>query len=211
MDLLVDAWNAREDRRPHLRKRLDDRIRVGTEGERVADVRAEQMHEATEVVCEWQVQQHHVVRDGEVLDLPSLVRHLVVVAVADHAGLRRTGRSRRVDEREEVVLLDRSGSFDDGGGMQRRVFAAACSQIFEVGEREDVCELDSLHLRPLLVVFAEHADGIRVLEHVRAVLGGAVHVDRRADRADEPEGEVEERPFEARRGEDRERVAFTNA
>jgi hypothetical protein len=50
-----------------------------------------------------------------------------------------------------------------------------------------------------------------VCEHVGAVLRRAVHVDRRAHRADQPEREVEERPFEARGAKDREGVAFTDA
>jgi hypothetical protein len=37
----------------------------------------------------------------------------------------------------------------------------------------------------LLFVFAEDADRVRVCEHVRAVLRRAVHVDRRAYRADQ--------------------------
>src|SRR4029453_3356721 len=60
-------------------------------------------------------------------------------------------------------------------------------------------------------VLDEDADRLGVVEDVLAVLRRAVRVDRRADRADVCEGEVEERPLQARLAEDRERVALADA
>ena len=45
--------------------------------------------------------------------------HRVVVAMADHAALRRPGRARRVDEREEVVLADRGDRVVERGRVLR--------------------------------------------------------------------------------------------
>ena len=135
---------------------------------------------------ERQVEQHHVARLGQaVLHLVALLHHRVVVAVADHAGLRRPGRARRVDEREEVVLVDRVGALVERAGCVCGVRASALAQRGEVGEREDVADAEALDLRPLLVVLDEHADRLGVLEHVLRVARRARCVDRRADRADE--------------------------
>ena len=60
-------------------------------------------------------------------------------------------------------------------------------------------------LRALLLVLAEHADRLGVLDDVLRVPGRAVRVDRCADGADEREREVEHRPLERRLPEDRER------
>ena len=62
-----------------------------------------------------------------------------------------------------------------------------------------------------VVVLAEHADRLGVVEDVAGVLRRAVRVDRRADRADRAEREVEERPLDPARAEDRERVALADA
>ena len=72
-------------------------------------------------------------------------------------------------------------------------------------------ERDVGDLRPLRLVLDQHADRVRVLEHVAAVLRRAVRVDRRADRPDPRQRVVEERPLEARLGQDPERVALAHA
>ena len=76
---------------------------------------------------------------------------------------------------------------------------------------EHVGERDVRDLRPLRLVLDQHADCVRVLEHVAAVLRRAVRVDRRPDRTDPRQRVVEERPLEARLGEDPERVALAHA
>ena len=81
----------------------------------------------------------------------------------------------------------------------------------KVGKRQHVLELEAVELRPLLLVFTEDADGLGVLRHVLRVLRRVVHVDRGADRPDQPEREVEEHPFEAGRGQDREGVALPHS
>ena len=50
--------------------------------------------------------------------------HLVVVAVPDHAALRRAGRPRGVDEREEVLLVDRRDRVVERARVRRRDSAA---------------------------------------------------------------------------------------
>ena len=105
---------------------------------------------------ERQVEKHHVARLGQaVLHLVALAHHRVVVAVADHARLRRAGRARRVDEREEVVLVDRVGALVERGRVRRRVRAAALAQLVEVGERDDVSARTRVDLRALLLVLDE--------------------------------------------------------
>src|SRR5205085_6767699 len=74
-----------------------------------------------------------------------------------------------------------------------------------------VPEADALGLRPLLLVLDEDADRVGVPEDMDAVPRRAGRVGGRADRADEREGEVEEHPLEARRGEDPEGLALADA
>ena len=91
--LLVDAGNARQERRAHLRERLGDAERVGEERDREADVRPEEQHQPPVVVREREVEEHHVVRAVVRLLHPvDDARHLVVVAVREHAALGRPGR-----------------------------------------------------------------------------------------------------------------------
>ena len=55
--------------------------------------------------------------------------------MADHAGLRRAGRPRGVDVREEVVLVDRGGRVEERVRVLGAVRAAARSQLVEIRER----------------------------------------------------------------------------
>ena len=143
-------------------------------------------------------------------------RHAVVVAVADHAALRRPGRARGVDVREEVLLADRRLGLRQRARVARgevRALGLEARQAV-VGEhvpeaRQAVAHL--LHLGELRRVLAENAHGLRVLEDVARVLRRAVRVDRHRDSADAAEREVEERPLERRLGEDAERVALADA
>ena len=92
MHLLEHPGHGREDGRAHLRHELGNPPRVGTEGDRETEMGAEQVHQPAEVVREREVEQHHVGREEEVLDPVDRPDHLRVVAVEDHAGLRRPGR-----------------------------------------------------------------------------------------------------------------------
>ena len=140
--------------------------------------------------------------------------HLVVVAVADHAGLRRPGRPRGVDVGEEVVLADLGhGTVESVGVRRLRSARPRASSSGRSANASTCCSRGRsaralVDLRALLGVLDEHSDRLRVVDHVRAVVRRAVRVDRRPDRADEAEGEVEQAPLEARRGEDREGVAL---
>ena len=136
--LLVHARHARQHRRPHLEQRLGRAKRIRKERDRVADVRPREMHQPPEVVRERQVEQQDVVGRREVLELVDDGDHLVVVAVADHARLRRAGRAGRVDVREEVVLAHLRGRVAQRFGMLARVCAPALAQLVELGERPDV-------------------------------------------------------------------------
>ena len=211
MHLLVDPRHARQNRRSHDRHDLCEPQRVGTEGDRVARIGPEEVHQPSEVVGQRQVDEHHVVGDRELRDAIGARGHLVVVAVADHAGLGRAGRARRVDEREEVVLLDRRLGLGERIRLLGCVGPAAGAKPVEVGERDDVGEARVCDLRPLFLVLDQHAHRVRMLEHVDAVLRRAVRVDGRAHGADQAECVVEQRPLERRLGQDSERVALANA
>ena len=125
------------------------------------------MEQAPVVVGEREVEQHHVAGLGQaIVHLVALLHHRVVVAVADHAGLRRAGRPRRVDEREELVLVDRVGALVECGRVLRGVRPPAFSQRAELRERDDVLDARPRDLRALVVVLDEDADRLRVLEDV---------------------------------------------
>ena len=66
--------------------------------------------------------------------------HRVVVAVRDHAALRRAGRPRGVDVGEEVVLLDRRRGLAQRVRVLGRVGAPALGQVVEVGEGQHVAQ-----------------------------------------------------------------------
>jgi hypothetical protein len=71
-------------------------------------------------------------------------------------------------------------------------------------------ERDARDLRALAFVLDEDAYRVGVLEHVCAVAWRAVRVNRGGDGADRAQREVEQRPFQRRRAEDRERVALAD-
>ena len=76
----------------------------------------------------------------------SISSTVVVVAVQDHAALRRAGRPRRVDQREEVVVADLLPSPIDRVGVFLGVLAAQRSELVEALGLEDVRELDPFDL-----------------------------------------------------------------
>ena len=216
VDLLVDARHARQDRRPHLGHRAGDVEGIGQERDRVPDVRPREVHQPAEVVGERQVEEHHVARRAVVGEVVDGRDHRVVVAVADHAALGRPGRPRRVDVREEIVLVDRGDRLVERPGARVPVRATLLLQGGEVGEREHLGEprerrASLLDLGPLGIVLAEDAHRLRVLEHVVHVLRRRVRVDRGPDRADVGQREVEQRPLERVAGEDAEGVALADA
>ena len=190
-----------------------DAQRIAEERDREADVRALDEHQSPEVVRERDVEEHHVVGSRVVLHLVDDARHREVVAVAHHAALRRTGRAGRVEDRVEVLLVDRGERLVERRRVSLREVDAVRREPREIVVRQDVLELrqllgERLDLRQLLRVLADDPDCLRVLEEIRHVLRGAVRVHRDRDRADLGEREVHERPVEAVLSQDRERVAL---
>src|SRR6266545_2482680 len=180
VDLLEHARHARENRGPHLRQRVGRAQRVGEEGERVPDIGPRQVHQAAEVVRERQVEEHQVVRSGQLLHVVDDRDHRVVVAVAKHAAFRRAGRPRRVDVREEIVLRDRRRRVADRVRVARRVLAPARAELVEVGEREHVLEAERVDLCPLLDSLGlEHVFTFADLDELRA--RGREHAARHPD------------------------------
>ena len=145
------------------------------------------------------------------------VEHRAVVAVADHAALRRSGGPGGVDEGADVLRADRRVARLPFLG---RVRGATRAQLLE---RDHVVRLalhqhDLLELRELLAdrhdlgellgVLDDHELRVGVLEHVLAFLGRVGLVDRDDDRADAERGEIDVRPFGAGVGQDRDLVAL---
>ena len=99
VELLEDPRHRREVGRPHLGELGDDLLRVAAEvGERGAHVERGELDQQREGVREREEQ----VRDVALLHDRVLLDHrddVAVVAVAEHAALRRAGRARRVDDR----------------------------------------------------------------------------------------------------------------
>ena len=216
MNLLVDAGHAREDGRPHGGQRLPDPVGVRAKRGRVPRVRTGEVHQSSEVVREREVEEHDVAPHDEPVEAVDHGDHRVVVAMADHAGLRRAGRPRGVDVREEVVLADPGLGLGERPRLRGPEFTSAIGQGVEIGEGEHVPEARQpvAHLRDLcglLLVLDQDAYGLGVPEDVGAVVRGGVRVDGGGDRAYEGEREVEERPLEARRAEDSDRVALADA
>ena len=216
VNLLVDAGHARQHRRTHGQQGVRRLQRVGQEGDRVADVRAGQVHQPPEVVGEREVQEHQVVVVHVARQVVDHRHHRVVVAMPHHAALGRACRARGVLEREEIVLVDGS----DRLGERRRVLLAEARALgFELGEIGHGQQVPKARQRGSVLFDAcrqvgirtEHADRLGVVEDVRGVVGRAVRVDGRHDGSDLRQREVEQRPLERRAGEDRERLALPDA
>jgi len=213
VDLLVDAWNARKHRRAERRQRVGSLEWVRQEGRGVADVRPCEVHQATEVVGQGEIQQHQVVAVEVARKSVDNGDHRVVVAVPDHAALRWAGRARRVDEREQVVLVNRGDCFVERRRTLRLECCALRFECGEIGERPDVPEQGQrvafrFDLLRLGCVLAEDADRLRVGEDVGHIRRRAVRVDPCANGSDVCQREVEQRPFERRPGQGGEGVAL---
>ena len=143
---------------------------------------------------------------GELLERVDRRRHLVVVAVADHAGLRRAGRPGRVDEGEEVVLADLALRLGERVRVLLAVARGRAPRARRALQREHVRERGDAIRR------AARRGRRRSPRRGRACRpqspARARRVDRRGDCADPGECEVDEHPFEPRRGHDPEHVAF---
>ena len=157
---------------------------------------------------EREVEEQQVLVERELLERVDRRRHLVVVAVADHAGLRRAGRPGRVDEGEEVVLADPALRVGERVGMLLAVRAASFLELVERFQREHVRQRGDEVAARLVV---EDANRLDQAEHVGRIAGRARGIDRRGDCADPGECEVRQHPFEARRGHDSDHVAFLDS
>ena len=186
--------------------------RIRKERDRVADVGAGEVHQPPEVVRERQVEEQHVVCAREVLELVDDGDHLVVVAVADHAGLRRPRRPRRVHVGEEVVRAHGRSRFAERIGMLARVARALARAVRRAPRtsRDARAPRDSIFVR---CSSSSHraATASECVDDVLRVLRRAVRVDGSGDRTDEREREVEKRPLERRLADDRNGVALANA
>ena len=91
------------------------------------------------------------------------------------------------------------------------MIASTLSEVFEIREGEHVLRRSFPELCALFLVLAQDPDGVGMLDDVGNVLRRAVHVDGRAHGSDERQREVEQRPLEPRRREDREGVALADA
>ena len=146
------------------------------------------------------------------------VEHRAVVAVRDHASLRRPGGARRVDEGADVVGRRRSCSA--APSPPSLPAAPALGELAErdrvagaPGHPDHVLELraavaDPPDLLQLLVVLDHDRDRVGVLEHVLALLRRVGLVDRDHGRARGERGEVEVGPLGPGVGEDRDLVAL---
>ena len=216
VDLLVHARNARQHRRMHLLQRVRRLQRIRQERDRVTHVRPRQVHQPPEIVGERQVEQHQIVVPHVHRQVVDHRRHRVVVAVPDHAALRWAGRARRVDEREQVVLVDRRGGLVERTRMllpEQRTLRLEPCQVVEVEHVLQARQFRAfaLHLRPLRRVLAEHAHRLRVPQDVGHVLRRAVRVHGHADRSHEAERKVEQGPLERRPRQQADSVALAHA
>ena len=217
MGLLVDPRHAGEGGGADRGERLADPERVAAQRQRVTDVDRLEVDQAAVVVGERQVEEEGVAgTDEPTLQLVHDRRHLVVIAMADHAALRRAGRPRGVDVGEEILLVDRRRGVVQRVGVRGGVVTSACLELGQAGEGEDVPEVGEtapylLDLRQLLVVLGQDADRLGVPDHVRRVRWRAVCIDGGADRTDQAEREVEQAPLEAGRRHDRERLPLLDS
>ena len=121
MDLLVDARDGRQDRRVHGAERLADAGRLRHERDGRAVVRRRLVREPAEGVRERQEEEDDVAPILEVRAHAN--RGCDEVPVREHAGLRRPGRSRCVDERAEVVFGDLARGLVERSGVRGAVVA----------------------------------------------------------------------------------------
>ena len=146
-----------------------------------------------------------------------------VVAVGDHAALRRTGRAGGVDDRAEVVRLDGRDA------LLELVVADPCALRLQLFERDRFAEVggvgvddhdlleegeliaDALDLVELLLVLDEDKLRLGVVEHVLDLFGRVALVDRGNDCAGAQRAEVGVGPLGTRVGKDCDLVAEGDA
>src|ERR1043166_7879755 len=93
----------------------------------------------------------------------------------------------------------------------KRSAAFTRARAAKTREPQDVREPQPLDLRALLLVLAERRDGIGMRDDELRVPRRAVRVHGSADRTDEREREVEQRPLDRRLPDDRDGVALADA
>ena len=145
-------------------------------------------------VGEWQEEEHDVA--GALHALHDTGRRGDEVAVREHAPLRGPCRAGGVDERREVVLLDRLG-------LQMLRQPPLGLELLEPVERDHLAQrgqgaADGYELAGLLLVLGEGEHGLAVLEDVLAFLGGARRIETDDDSADRHHRPVEQNPLEPR-------------
>ncbi len=145
VDLLEDPRHRRQVGRVDLVELDDDLLHVAAEvGDRGAEVDRQQLDQQRVGVREREVEVGDLAR-LERADRLARVEHLAVVAVREHAALRRPGRARRVDERVRVLGLDRGGALGHLGGVAA---AAALAQVLERDRVADVAARVDRRSRP---------------------------------------------------------------
>ncbi len=156
-----------------------------------------------------------------VFSASTIVGHAPVVAVREHAALRRPGGAGGVDV-EAVVVERHAGHALVHGPCGRPVGAAAelveADGAIEVAGREGHDRVEGgevvtygADLGELLLVLDEHRARLRVVEHVVALLRRVGLVDRHAGRAGGQDAEAGVGPLGAAVAEDRDLVAWLDA
>ena len=135
VDLLEDAGDRREVGRPDLGEVREDLQRIALPvGDRGAEVEAAELDQQRERVRERQEEVGDVLRVDDAHRVDH-VEHRAVVAVRDHAALRRSRGARGVDEGADVVGGDRAVALLPGGGV------AAGAALGKRREREGIARL----------------------------------------------------------------------
>ena len=223
VDLLEDARHGGEVGRFDLHQLGHDLLGVAAEvGERRAEIEGRELDQQRIGVCEREVE----VDDLILMDAPGRSEHLhhrAVVAVRQHAALRRAGSAGGVDEGERVLqahgctarlellsgastaalahLLERDRPERLGGRAVGGVHHDHRVHLRDLlADREDLVEL--------LLVLADHRAGFGVGDHPEALLGGVGLVDRHDDRPGRGRGHVRVGPLGAGVGEDADALAL---
>ena len=207
MNLLVHARHGGQDRRAHLGKRLGDARDVGDQRDRRAAERSGLMGKPGVTVRHREEQEHDVARVLQSFDHAG--RGGDEVAVREHAALRGPRGSGRVDQRREVVLLDRLG-------LQVPGQAAVGLELVEPVEGDDLPQrrqraADGDEFPRLLLVLGKGEHRLGVGQHVLALLRRARRVEADDDGADRHHRPVEQDPLEPRARQHRHAIALANA
>ena len=188
LELLVDARDGEEPGRLHSRERVGDLARVGADRDRdTAGAGQVVVRAPLGDMGRRQPGDHLGAALGEVNDLLDALGQRHQVAVGELHALRRAGRARRVDQRQQVVQLD---PLDDLGRVEVRVHLL---DLFErVVPAVAVDDDHMLDLRQVLASLVEQLQEHRLDDRhlaagVRAdvldLLGRGGLVDREGNRA----------------------------